>query len=227
MLRTHIGQLTDERYRVGKRGNNTYPRKAVLLARGMTDDETGRRYAMMLTSPEFAAYRIEKAIQPASLADEIDVPGLLAALQDHASAVNEGDLSRAEAMLINQADALQALFVNLTERSLRQEYLVHAESFMRLALKAQSQCRATLETLSNMKNPPVVYARQANVTTGPQQINNGVDPTRARENQNTPNQLLGAVDELRQDTGASGSAVKNDPPLEAVAKVHRAKDGEG
>ena len=204
--------------------NEQYPRKAVPVSRGKTDDETGRNYAALLTSPEFAAYRIERAMQPASLADEIDVPGLLAALRDHASAVNEGDLSRAEAMLINQADALQALFVNLTERSLRQEYLVHAEGFMRLALKAQSQCRATLETLSTVKNPPVVYARQANVTTGPQQINNGVDLSRVRENQNAPNQLLGAADELRQDTRASGYAVKDDPPLEAVAKVHRAKD---
>jgi hypothetical protein len=204
--------------------NGTYPRKAVPLARGKTDDETGRNYAALLTSPEFAAYRIEKAMQPANLADEIDVPGLLATLRDHASAISEGDLSRAEAMLINQADALQAIFVSLTERSLRQEYLVHAEGFMRLALKAQSQCRATLETLSNVKNPPVIYARQANVTTGPQQINNGVDPTRARENQNTPNQLLGVADELRQDSRASGYTVKDDPPLEAVAKVHRAKD---
>lgn len=205
-------------------GSETYPRLAVPVSRGKTDDETGRNFAALLTSPEFAAYRIEKAMQPKNLADEIDVPGLLATLRGHATAVNEGDLSRAEAMLINQADALQALFVNLTERSLRQDYLVHAEGFMRLALKAQSQCRATLETLSNLKNPPVVYARQANVTTGPQQINNGVGPARARENQNRPNQLLGATDELRQDTGASGSAVKNDPPLEAVAKVHRAKD---
>lgn len=207
--------------------NGTYPRKAVPLARGKTDDETGRNYAVLLTSPEFAAYRIERAMQPKNLGDEIDVPGLLATLRGHATAVNEGDLSRAEAMLINQADALQALFVGLTERSLRQEYLVHAEGFMRLALKAQSQCRATLETLSNVKNPPVVYARQANVTTGPQQINNGVDLSRARENQNTPNQLLGVADELRQDTRASGSAVKDDPPMEAVAEVHRAKDEGG
>ena len=130
--------------------NGTYPRKAVPLARGKTDDETGRNYAALLTSPEFAAYRIERAMQPKNLADEIDVPGLLATLRGHATAVNEGDLSRAEGILINQADALQSLFVNLTERSLRQEYLVHAESFMRLALKAQSQCRATLETLSNV-----------------------------------------------------------------------------
>jgi len=204
-----------------------YPRKTVSLARGKTDDETGRRYATLLTSPEFSAYRIERAIQPKNLADEIDVPGLLATLRGHAAAVNKGDLSRAEAMLMNQADALQAIFVNLTERALRQEYHVHMEGFMKLALKAQSQSRATLQTLAEVKNPSVVYARQANVTTGPQQINNGVDPTRARENQNTPNQLLGAGDELRQDTRASGSAVKDDPPLEAVGAIYGAKDSGG
>ena len=32
------------------------------------------------------------------------------------------------------------------------------ETCMRLAFKAQSQCRATNETLAAIKNPPVVYA---------------------------------------------------------------------
>lgn len=207
--------------------NGTYPRKAVPLARGKTDDETGRNYAALLTSPEFAAYRIERAMQPASLADEIDVPGLLATLRDHATAVNDGDLSRAEAMLINQADALQCVFVNLAERALRQEYLVHAEGFIRLALKAQSQCRATLETLSNVKNPPVIYARQANVTTGPQQINNAAVSVRTRENENGPNQLSGVENGLRQNTEASCSAVAVDSPLEAVVKVYGAENDGG
>lgn len=209
--------------RVAKKA--TYPRKTVSLTRGKTDDETGRRYATLLTSPEFAAYRIERAIQAKSLADKIDLPGLLATLRDHATAVNTGDLSRAEGMLINQAGALQAVFVNLTEWSMRQEYFAHVEGFMKLALKAQSQCRATLETLATIKNPPVVYARQANVTTGPQQINNGIDPARARENQNPPSQLSGVVDELRQDTRASGDKIKDDPPLEAVGEIYRAEDG--
>lgn len=210
------------RKRVAKKA--TYPRKTVSLARGKSDDETGRKYATLLTSPEFAACRIQRAIQPKNLADEIDVPGLLATLRDHTTAVNTGDLSRAEGMLINQADALQAIFVNLTERALRREYLAHMEVFMKLALKAQTQCRATLETLATIKNPPVVYARQANVTTGPQQINNGVDPARARENENPPNQLLGAANELHQDTRASGSTIADDSPLEAVGAIYGAKN---
>ena len=59
--------------------------------------------------------------------------------------------------------------------------VVPFETNMRIALRAQSQCRATLETLAAIKNPPMVIAKQANVTTGPQQINNGIQPsTRAR-----------------------------------------------
>jgi hypothetical protein len=43
---------------------------------------------------------------------------------------------------------------------------------MRLALKVQNQSRSTVETLAGLKSPPPLFARQANVTTGPQQINN-------------------------------------------------------
>lgn len=51
----------------------------------------------------------------------------------------------------------------------------------RMALKAQNQCRMTLETLATIENPPVVFARQANVTTGPQQIATVWRHLRARE----------------------------------------------
>lgn len=207
-----------------KRPHTYQPRKAIPLEQGKSQHDDGQAYARMLTAPDVAAYRVIGAAQPKHLADGIDVPGLLATLRDHAKAVSCGDLSRVEAMLTNQADSLQALFVALVERSLRQEYHVHADGYMRLALKSQSQCRATLQTLAEIKHPPVIYARQANVSSGPQQINNGVDPTRARENQNTPNQLSGAANELHQDAGASGRTVAYDPPLEAVGAIYGAKN---
>jgi len=46
------------------------------------------------------------------------------------------------------------------------EYVDAADTDMRLALRAQSQCRATLETLAAIKNPPVVFANQANIAHG-------------------------------------------------------------
>src|SRR5689334_10192850 len=69
------------------------------------------------------------------------------------------------------------------------------DTYMRMALRAQSQCRATLETLAAIKNPPVVFAKRTNVTTGPQQINNGVAPSsRVGENESSPSKLLEAND---------------------------------
>jgi len=54
------------------------------------------------------------------------------------------------------------------------EYINAAEIYLRLALKAQAQCRTTVETLVEMKNPrPVAFVSQANISNGPQQVNNG------------------------------------------------------
>jgi len=203
------------------------PRKAIPLEKGKSRHEDGMEYGRMLTAPEVAAYRVIGATQPKHLADEIDVPGLLATLRDHAKAVSSGDLSRVEASLTNQADALQSLFVGMVERGLRQEYHAHVESFLRLALKAQSQCRTTLETLVNIKNPPLVYAHQANVTTGPQQVNNGVWPNLARETKMSKTQLSGAAHELRQDTRASGAASAIDSSLETVETFNGAANARG
>ena len=72
-------------------------------------------------------------------------------------------------MLYCQAQALQAIFVS--DSGADQEWFSNSEAYMRMALKAQSQCRATVETLATIKNPPVVFARQANIAQGPQQVN--------------------------------------------------------
>lgn len=149
-------------------------------------------------------------------------------LATQVAAVNNGDLSRAEEILITQAHTLNTLFNNLARRASKQEYLPQYETQMRLALKAQSQCRATLETLANIKNPPIVYARQANVTTGPQQINNGTAaPSRTREIENEQTQLSGGNHELLPDTRASGHESRIDPALETMGKIHRAKNRSG
>lgn len=200
----------------------TYSRKAVPCQAGSTIDEQGRNYAKLITSPELAACRVIGMMQPKNLADDIDTPTMLAALRDQAVAVHGGDLSHAEAMLVNQASALQSLFVRLSERAMEQAHMPNLEGFMRLALRAQSQCRATLETPAAIKNPPIVYARQANVTTGPQQINNGT-PSRTREIEAEQTQLSGGTDELLPDTRASGYACRVNPALETLGEIDRAE----
>ena len=97
---------------------------------------------------------------------------------------------------------------------------------MRIALRAQSQCRAALETLAAIKNPPMVIAKQANVTTGPQQVNNGValGPSHTRENEFGQSKLLETSNGERMDPGAASTASGGDQALAAVGGIHGAED---
>ena len=199
-----------------------FPRKTIPCSYGPSDDENGRAFARVVTSPEVAAYRVIAMVQPQNVKDAIDTPTFLAALRDEAAAVREGNLSHAEAMLINQASALQALFVRLSERAMEQTHMPNLEGFMRMALRAQSQCRASLETLAAIKNPPIVYAKQANVTTGPQQVNNGI-PSRAGENAIEQTQLSGGTHELQPHIRTPGLESRVNQEVEAVGEVHRAE----
>ena len=95
-------------------------------------------------------------------------------LKDRAKAVHKGDLKQAEAMLISQAVALESIFAEMARRANNNlgKNLDIAERYMRMSLKAQNQCRATLETLAELKSPTTVFAKQANIANGPQQVNN-------------------------------------------------------
>lgn len=203
----------------------TFPRKAVPVHAGKTEEETCRNHAGVTTSPELAAHRVIHAAELNSgLGEHIDVPTMLATLREQSKAINDGDLKQAEAMLMNQATALQSLFARLTEKAMGAEYMSNFEGFMRMALRAQSQCRTTLETLSTIKNPPIVYAKQANIAQGHQQVNNEtMEPSRAREIENEQTQLSGVDNELCQNTGTPGIAKKDDSPLETLGEIDRAK----
>jgi hypothetical protein len=101
---------------------------------------------------------------------------------------------------------------------------------MRLALKAQSQCRATVQTLAEIKHPAVIYARQPNVTSGPQQVNNGV-LSRARETETEQSKLSGGTHELLPDTRALQAQRRIDLPVGALEEIYGAevcrRQGEG
>lgn len=159
---------------------------------------------------------------------QMDTEALVLSLSESIKAVQAGDMSGPEAMLLGQATALQAIFMNFSRRALTQEYQSHLESFFRMALKAQNQCRMTLETLATLKNPQVVFARQANINNGgQQQVNNGTMPTpappatRAAETATAKNELLGVSDGQWLDTGAQGQTGGANQGLDAMGEVHR------
>jgi hypothetical protein len=168
-----------------------------------------------------AAVTIE---QFSKLFGDFDLSTLVDSLSDQVKATNDGDLQRAEAMLIVQAHTLDAIFNNLARRSALNlgEYLGAAETYMKLALRAQNQCRATLQALGELKNPqPVAFVKQANITSGPQQVNNGQHcapstHAHAEKNQNPPNELLEATPNEPMDTRAPSTTSRVNQTVAAV-----------
>lgn len=159
--------------------------------------------------------------------DEIEFSCLVRALSDGVREVWSGDMRQPEAMLYGQAHALQAIFMNLSRTAARSTHMDTKDRYLRMALKAQNQCRMTLETLATIKNPPVVFTRQANINNGgQQQVNNGVPAPAAAPPaasiQAGANGLLGVKLEQWMDAGAQGPAGGDDPHLETVVAVHGA-----
>ncbi len=154
--------------------------------------------------------------------DEININALIDELGTQVTSVKEGNMGRAEAMLISQAHTLDALFAELISRSRLNmgEYFPAACKYMTLAFKAQSQCRCTLEALAEIKNPkPYIQNNRAQY----QQVNNGVPEPRAHgENSKSTNGLLEDQSNDGQwlDTGAPETTSENDKELEAVEAKH-------
>ena len=164
---------------------------------------------------------------------ELDINELSAVMREKAAKVQSGDLSGLEATLTAQAAMLDTMFNEMARRGALNmgQHLPATETYLRLALKAQAQCRSTIEALAEIKNPrPVAFVKQANISGGPQQVNNGMlsstrEHAHAREEKPIQsNELSGAGHELLPDTRTSQAASRANQEMEAVGEVHRATD---
>lgn len=156
-----------------------------------------------------------------------NVQALSEVSMEQARAIGGGDFRSLEHMLLTQATALQAMFVDLATRAKRQDRFDGIQTMTTLALKCAAQSRQAVTALAELRMPKtVMFAKQANVTSGLQQVNNGVVApagiARAEEIQNRPNELLGVQHGNQLDTRAASAAGRADPHLAAVAAVHRA-----
>lgn len=110
-------------------------------------------------------------------AGDADLAELLSGVAARTKKIQDGDMQPIEAMLYGQAMTLETIFTSLARRAAHNDGLVQFQANLALALKAQAQCRATLEALAEIKNPrQVAFVRQANISGGPQQVNNGMQP---------------------------------------------------
>jgi len=165
---------------------------------------------------------------------EMDLLECANALIDQAKKVNGGDLYSVEVMLSMQASALNAIFGEMARRAALNigENLDVAERYMRMALKAQGQSRATMETLAAIKQGPMVFARQANIAHGPQQVNNGAAAplgavARPDGADSRKNELLEANNGERLDTRTASAPGRGNPALAPVGEVDRPPNGRG
>lgn len=158
---------------------------------------------------------------------ELGITDAIEAMRGKVEKVQAGSMADMESLLVAQATSLDAIFNELARRSALNmgEYLDASERYMRLALKAQAQSRATVEALAEVKNPrAVAFVKQANIAHGPQQVNNGAQPTRTEETIIPSNELSGAGNELLPDTRASQAASRVNQEVEAVGAINRAKN---
>ncbi len=159
-----------------------------------------------------------------------ELSGLVIALTEQIRASGDGDLERAGAMLTAQAHTMDGIFNLLTRLALNSENLDTLDRYLKLGLRAQSQCRMTWEALATIRNPRMMgYVRQANFAHGPQQINNAsAEPdraSRAKEKSNLKNKLLEENDGERLDFGTTSTPGQADPAMATMAEVDGAEVG--
>jgi hypothetical protein len=153
------------------------------------------------------------------IGDDFNFPSTIKTLEKTIQQITSGDLSKIEEMYISQAMALEVMFTSLARRAKNQEKLLQYETHMRFALKAQNQCRATLQALVQLKQPSnTTFVKQANIAQGHQQVNN-----LAEKNITPQNELLkGNYAQL--DTGTTTTPTGIDTTLEALGKINGRKD---
>ena len=206
----------------GKTKDKTPPDPNALRVEVQPDDNRSEKLAAMATAGAFTAATMHTYT---GAGEALGVTELLAAMRKAGDETVAGDMGRFERVLTHQFLTLDALFNNLAQRSGRQESFKGIEVLMRMALKAQSQARATAETLALMKNP-MPFIKQANIANGPQQINNGT-PTSAGKNQSPPNELLEHQHGNTLDIGTQAAAGRADPAMATVEAKHRPTNTRG
>ena len=175
------------------------------------DEDCDEAASRTLCKPEIQAALTIQTWEPLHKVNALSVE-----LAQQIDEVHSGSMKRPEAMLLAQAHTLDALFNNLACLAQSRKFLKNKETYLKLAFKAQGQCRTTLEALAAIKNPPVIFAKQANISNGHQQINNGIPAPQANENKNQPNELLTERPHETLDTGRTSATINVNQAMATV-----------
>jgi len=172
-------------------------------ASGRTEEEKRANIAL---APEFKAAVTAQAYAP--LIGQTDLASVLNRLGEMSTSSAKENSKELEYMLTSQAIALDSIFNRLAIQAHASisKYPKVVDTYLRLALKAQNQCRATAESLVNLKSPRQ-YISQTNLATALQ-----VNIER---------------DGHHVDARTKGSHAASDSNVEALGEVHGATDLRG
>lgn len=184
-------------------------------------------YAELSISSSFMnaaiAESFAKGIMP-----KVQIIDLAKALKENFIEVHNGDMTSIEAMLIGQAQALQTMFVTLGLMAASKTQIAQYTAFMNMALKAQSQSRATIQALTDLKYPKqATFVKQANISHGHQQVNNSIDGkenSRVEDFTNESNELLSGNNNATLDTRRTATASKANQAVAAMEAKYRSEN---
>jgi hypothetical protein len=131
--------------------------------------------ARKLLQPTLKNAAAASAFTDRMMGNAIELPGI-GDYADHIHSVSkdaaDGDLTLASKILAAQAVTLDSMFAELARRAALNmgEYVTATERYGRLALKAQSNCRAALEALAKLHQPREQTVRHVHVNEGGQAV---------------------------------------------------------
>lgn len=186
-----------------------------------TEDEVAGR---SLIEPAISAGLAMNAYS-SHMPGQSDLNASIAEVKRITEAVQSGDLKDIEGMLVAQAVALQTISANYLSRAQIQTGQRNLEAFFSMGLKAQSQSRATLQALVDLKFPrQTVFAKNVgNVNNGQQQINAPSAPHEGKDGSAQIKQI-GGIDGEWMDTRAPRQTVGAHPQLAPMGAVNGAKN---
>ena len=199
-------------------------------AHGRSQAERRKRTSSLATAGGLANVSVIATYQSGLFnADDLDILECWHEVVKRIGQVHDGNTVHVVGLLMAQALALNSIFTKLALKAAsvdEPDGSRQMETYMRLSLKAQSQSRATLEAVLAAGNPPVLFAQQANVAFGPQQVNNGAIPNPRCAHGSNPcserNELLEAGDGAWVEPGTTGQAGRSDSTVVPLAAVNGA-----
>jgi hypothetical protein len=190
----------------------------------------------------FARVSLDPVIRHANLAMSLasqafgdgNKPSMMAsteALQSTVAKAEAGDMRMASRLLASQAVTLDTMFTELARRAANNmgSYPDAADRYMRLALRAQSNCRTTVDALAKLHQPREQTVRHVHVNEGGQAVvaDHFHNHTGGKQNVETVKQSRAAgksgecASLLSQDSQGNGVPIASCEGTEAVPHARR------